>query len=213
MPEDTILNEGLFCEIHQQNAKWPCGFCGRPVCHDCHPVGLNYQVFHPQCAPHARQQMDQQEQNEKEVEAPSPGVKFFSWLIIIGAMVLFGLGLFLFIFSLLGQQVPLRAMLSSPVPLSIDSIPGGRTILTWLGALGLIFSGLGAVLGVGLLNCAAAARKILLVLAWLDVVMSGLIWLGIAIVGHGVWTIPVVAGVIIWFFNRPRVKKQFEQVL
>ncbi len=213
MPEEAPSKETLFCAIHHQSAQWQCGLCGQPICHDCHPVGLNYQVFHPQCAPQAREKMDIQDQQRKEVDAPSPGVKFFSWLIIIGAMVLFGVGLFLLIFSMIGQQVPLRAMMSGPVAPSIDSIPGGRTLLTWLGGLGLIFSGIGLVLGIGLLNCVAAARKTLLVLAWLDVVLSAVVWLVIAIVGRGVWTIPLLAGVIIWYFTRPKVKKQFEQVL
>lgn len=205
--------QDYYCSLHNQPAKWQCGICGRPVCQACEPRGFNYQVYHPACIAKARDNLDYQQQARAEVEAPSLGVKLFAWIMMVGGMLLFGLALFFLIFSLVGQQVPIRALMTGTVAPSLDSIPGARSGLMWLGTIGLVLSVLIGILGIGLLNCVAAARRVLLVMAWIDILAASLAWVVIGLIGQGWWTIPIVSGLAVWFFSKRKVKQQFEQVL
>lgn len=213
MSEEQSRPETFYCEAHQQTAKWVCGVCGKPVCKMCRPRGFNYQVYHPACVDKARAKVDQHDSYSKEVEAPSIGVKLFAWLYTIGGMMLLGLGLFFIIFSITGEQVPIRAMFTTAVSPTIDSIPGARSALTWLGVISLVLSVVMIIIGIGLLNCVAAIRRVLLVLCWLDITISTGAWIVIAFTGKGFWMIPIISIASIWFFSQRKVQQQFEQVL
>ena len=114
--------------------------------------------------------------------------------------------------SLFGKSLPIRSLITGPLP-GIDNIPGGRTTLNWAGGISAFFSLVWIIVGIGLLNCAAAARRIVLVIAWLQIILPVRAWLVILVIGHGFWDIPVIAIWLVWFLSRREVKQQFEQVL
>ena len=200
------------CPIHSQPAKWHCGVCGRPVCSACAPVGLDHQVFHPDCVKQARERMEQGDKNRAEVEAPSRGVRLVAWAFIIAGILLVGTALFFLGMSLFGKSLPIRGLITGPLP-GIDNIPGGRTTLNWAGGISAFLGLIWTIIGIGLINCATAARRAVLVMAWLEIILAVLVWLVILIAGHGFWDIPVIAIGLIWFLSRRGVRKQFEQVL
>ncbi|MEW6516641.1 MAG: hypothetical protein AB1439_07060 [candidate division FCPU426 bacterium] len=203
----------LQCTEHNQPGKWKCGVCGQPVCGECNPVAFSYQVFHPRCLPEAHRRQEQSEVLKREPEAPSAGLKTVAWSFMVAGIVLFGVALFLFGISLFSQAVPIRAIIAGTVAPSLDSIPGSRMLLNWTGAVCLAISAGVFILGVGLLNCVAASRRLVLFLAWLEVLAAGLGWLVVLGLGHGFWDIPVIGLLLIVFFSRPSVKRQFEKVL
>ncbi|MBN1595095.1 hypothetical protein JW933_04125 [candidate division FCPU426 bacterium] len=174
---------------------------------------MNYQVYHPACVETARQRLEKQENKKGEIDAPSTGLRIISWGLISLGIVVFGLALFLVGISLFSKSIPIRALMTASVPEGFDSIPGGRTFLNWMGGISLIASVLMTVLGVGLLNCVAAARYAVLSFAWLEIVLAALGWLVVWWTGAGFWDVPVMGGFLIWYFLRPQVRMQFKQVL
>ncbi len=156
--------------------------------------------------------MEQAAQNRGEVEAPSRGVRLVAWAFIIAGILLVGTALFLLGMSLFGKSLPVRSLITGPLP-GIDNIPGGRTALNWAGGISVFAGLIWTIIGIGLLNCAAAARRAVLVIAWLEIVLAVPAWLVILLVGRGFWDIPVIAIGLVWFLSRRGVKQQFKQVL
>ncbi|MCD4813264.1 B-box zinc finger protein [bacterium] len=211
--EPSADPEKSICPVHQEPAKWHCGHCGAPLCKSCKPIALHYQVFHRECVEKARDQIEEQAQAKDEIDAPSWGVKAISWSIFALGVIFFGLALFLGGLALFGKSIPIRSLMTSTVPASLDAIPGSRNILNWTGILAGL-AGIGAVgIGIGLLNCVRAARYILLTVCWLEVVVALLGWMAVLLLGGGFWDIPVFALFLIWFFMRKPVRRQFEKVL
>lgn len=212
-PDSTPIPSGAaICPVHQREAKWQCGVCGLPVCSYCRPAALHYHVFHPQCIAAARDRKKIQEQQQAALEAPSAGVRALAWTFLVTAILLFGTALLLLGFALFSQTIPLRSLVTGTAA-GLETIPGGRTALHWLSAGSLAASALLLVLGVGLLNCASAARKTVLFLAWLEAVLAVLGWVVVAVTGTGFSDVPVLALFLIWFFSRRSVKRQFQQIL
>jgi hypothetical protein len=205
--------QDLHCAEHNQPGQWRCGVCSQLVCRECKPVAYNYQVFHPRCLPEAHRKQEQGETLKQEVEAPSPGLRAVAWSFMIGGMVLFGLALLVFGIALFSKAMPIRAILAGTVAPSLDSIPGSRTLLNWLGVISLALSVGVFLLGVGLLNCVAASRRVILLLAWMEVVAGALGWMVVLALGQGIWDVPVVGACLIVFFSRRSIKRQFEKVL
>lgn len=207
------IPENLQCAEHNRTGKWKCGVCGQPVCSECKPVAFNYQVFHSRCISEAHRRQERGEQLKQEAEAPSPGLRFVAWSFMVGGMLLFGLALLFFGLSLFSHSMPIRAIMAGTVAPSLDSIPGSRTVLNWMGAISLGLSAGVFLLGVGLLNCVAASRQIVLFLAWTEVIVAALVWTVVFMMGEGFWDVPVLGAFLIVFFSRRGVKRQFEKVL
>lgn len=206
-------SQSLQCAEHSQPGKWTCGVCGQPVCRECKPAAFSYQVFHPRCLPEAHRRRERGEILQKEADAPSPGLRFVAWSFIVGGMLLFGLALLFFGIALFSHSMPIRAIMAGTVAPNLDSIPGSRTLLNWLGGISLMLSAGIFLLGVGLLNCVAASRRVVLFLAWAEVVAGVLGWMVVLLMGEGLWEVPVAGVCLILFFSRPSVKRQFEKVL
>lgn len=197
------------CGEHGQTAKWSCGICGQPLCTDCRPVAYNYQVFHPACLEAGRKRQESKSRDKKP-DAPSGGVRFVAWVFLVMAIVLFGCGLLLLGVSFFSQHyVPLASWAEGTWPV-LDEIPGSRSVLGWAGALALLTAGVQAALGIGLLNCIMAARRVILLFSWLEVVFAAAAWLVIWVSGKGLWDIPVAGVALIIFFSRKKVKQQFQ---
>lgn len=204
----------IHCAEHQQEAKWHCGWCGKPLCKDCQPIALNYQVFHPHCVDQARNKLETEDNTRKrDIEMPSMGLKIISWGFIVTGMLLFGLALLVLGLSLFSRTLPIRALLTVPVPPSLDSIPGIRSILNWLAVISMVLAASVTVLGVGLLNCVIVARRVVLVFSWLEIVVAMLGWMIVLLLGRGFWDVPLLAVFFIWYFTRQDIKRQFEKVL
>ena len=201
------------CLEHKTNAKWVCGVCGKPICKDCKPIALNFQVYHRECVDTARKKLEKKAEDQSEIEAPSLGLKIIAWCFFVGGVFLFGLALFMLGLSLFSKAVPIRAMMTNAIPVSLDSIPGSRMFLNWFGGFIVLISMGISIMGMGLLNCVAAARYAVLTLAWLEIILAALGWLVVLLIGGGFWDIPVLGGFLVWYFLRSDVRKQFEKVL
>jgi len=212
-PENTSPSESAQCLEHNESARWYCGVCGKPICRACKPIALNYQVYHRSCMDQAREYINNQEAIREEVEAPSLGLKIIAWSFIILGIILFGMALFLFGLALFSHSIPVRVFMSGTVPVSLDSVPGSRTVLNWVGGFSVIISIIVTIIGVGLLNCVAAVRYLILTLAWLEIVVAICGWLVVLLVGKGFWDIPVLGIFFVWYFSQKKVRRQFEKVL
>lgn len=202
------------CPEHAQEAKWHCGECGKPICKACQPIALNYQVFHRGCVDQARNKLEKQDHVRKhDIESPSLSLKIISWGFIVAGLLLFGLALLALGLSLFSRTLPIRALLSVPVPPSLDSIPGIRTLFNWLAGVSMLFSVGITILGAALLNCVAVARRVVLVFSWLEIGVAVLAWMIVLLLGSGFWEVPLLAIFFIWYFTRKNVKRQFEKVL
>lgn len=197
------------CPTHGQPAKWLCPVCGQPVCSACKPVGWNYRVYHVGCLAAARNQVEHREEAARPVDGPSLGVRLSGYYLVVKAIVFLALFLLLEGLALFGKSVPLRAVMTTPIPMGLDAIPGGRSFVVWMGVFSLGFAVLWFVLGIGLLNCLRMARLLVLWIAGIDILLAGLVWLVILASGEGLWTVPVVSLVFLVYFLRPGVKSQF----
>lgn len=202
------------CPEHGQSAKWHCGWCGKPLCKACQPIALNYQVFHPRCVDQARNMLETEDNaRQRDIETPSLGLKIISWGFIVIGMLFFGLALLVLGLSLFSRTLPIRALLTGTVAPSLDSIPGIRAAFNWLAVISMVLAAGVTLLGVGLLNCVAVARRVVLVFSWLEIVAAILGWMIVLLLGQGFWDVPLLAVFFIWYFTRPDVKRQFEKVL
>jgi hypothetical protein len=199
------------CTEHQQSVKWHCAICHKPLCSACQPVGYAHQVYHGECL--NRQQTQPAKQRSAplaKVDAPSTGVRVAAWLFIISAIVWLGIGLLAAGVALISQHyVPLAATIGNPLVV-LDDIPGSRGLVGWIALLGLLGAVVQIWIGLGLLNCIAAARRAVLFFAWLEVLAALLGWTIVAVAQQGFWDIPVPALCLIIFFSRKDVKKQFQ---
>jgi hypothetical protein len=201
------------CLEHNTRAKWECGHCGKPICKTCKPIALNFQVYHRDCVEKARRILEKRADDQNEIEAPSLGLKILAWCFFIGGVLILGLALFLLGLSLFSKAVPIRALMTSTLPTSLDSIPGSRILLNWIGGFSVLMGVVISMIGMGLLNCVAAARYAVLTLAWLEIVLAAFGWLVVLLLGDGFWDIPILGSFLVWYFMRRSVRKQFEKVL
>ena len=197
------------CPEHSLSAKWVCGTCGKPVCSGCKPVAYDYRVFHPACLELASAR-EEKKAVRPPAEAPSAGVRFLAWLFMILAIAVFGFSLLLVGVGILSRSaMPMGAWIGNTMP-TIDDIPGGRTALIWMGVLVALAAVVQGFIGVGLLNCVQAARRAVLVIAWIEILAAIAGWIVVLAAGQGFWDVPVFAVGLIVFFSRKSVKRQFE---
>jgi hypothetical protein len=197
------------CPEHGQPVKWHCGLCGKPICPACQPIGWNFQVYHKPCLPKAQRAEEEKEKASHPLDAPTLGVRFSAWYLVVKGLIFFSIFLLLIGLALFSQSLPMRALMTTPLAAGLDTVPGGRMFLAWGGAACLVFSLVWFILGIGLLNCLALARNLLLVISWLDVILAGLVWLVILFSGHGLWLVPVSSILFLGYFLRKDVKSQF----
>jgi hypothetical protein len=145
------------------------------------------------------------------VDSPSPGVKVIAWFFLAMAVVTFGLALLILGVTLFSRRsVPMMNWIGGVFP-TLDDIPGGRRFLGWFGFLTLAASGVEVFVGMGLLNCLQAARRMILIFSWIEVLVAGFGWFVVLALKSGFWDIPVLAVVFIYFFSRKDVRRQFER--
>ncbi len=198
------------CPEHQQPAKWTCGHCGRPVCSACGPVAFDYKVFHPKCIEKFRQEPKRDPRKVWVQDAPSTGVKVVAWTLLVSAVLWLGLSLLALGVTFFTQNyLPLSGITGNPLS-ALDEIPGGRTLVGWVGVLGLAGTVVQVLLGLGLLNCVPAARWVILIFSWTEIVVAVLGWLVVLVAQEGFWDIPIFALVLVAYFSRSDVKKQFQ---
>ena len=143
------------------------------------------------------------------VDAPSTGVRVLAWSFIVSAILWLGVGLLAAAVALVSRNyVPMAAASGNPLAV-LDEIPGSRGIIGWFAMGGLLGAVMQAWLGLGLLNCVPAARRVVLFFAWLEVVLAVLGWTVVLIAQQGFWDIPVIGVFLIVFFSRKDIKKQF----
>jgi hypothetical protein len=207
-PESTQLPQ---CPEHGLTVKWICNQCGKPICSDCKPVAFNYQVFHPNCLDVVNRKTEKKS-NKKNSGTPSPGVKAVAWFLLIMAVVLFGAALLLIGVAVFSRHyVPMLTWMSGSIS-TLDDIPGGRIFLGWMGFIAMAASVIHVFVGVGLLNCLQAARRTLLVVCWIEILLAGFGWMIVLMAGGGFWDVPAVAVFFVIYFSRPKVRRQFEHV-
>jgi hypothetical protein len=210
----TTLPEGqqvspVVCPKHERPGKWVCGKCGQPLCPECKPVAYDFKVFHPACLELASHQ-EEKKAARPPAEAPSPGVRFLAWFLMVLAVAVFGLALLLLGVGLFSRSaMPMGAWLGGNMP-TIDDVPGGRQALIWLGVLVAFAAAVQALIGVGLLNCVQAARRAVLFFSWLEILIALAGWIVVLATGQGFWDVPLVAVILIIYFSRQDVKRQFE---
>jgi hypothetical protein len=199
------------CPEHHQLSKWHCGHCHKPLCPACKPIAYHYRVFHKTCL-EAASHLEEKKSMPPPEDFPSAGVKLIAWFFLVLAVVTFGLGLLLLGVTLFSRRaVPMANWIGGAFP-SLDDIPGGRPMLGWLSVLALGASGLQVFIGVGLLNCAQVARRLILVFSWTEILIAGLGWL-VVLAGHkGFWDVPVLAFIFVIYFSRKAVRRQFEKI-
>ena len=88
---------------------------------------------------------------------------------------------------------------------------GGRTALIWVGFITVFLAVLQVFIGVGLLNCVQAARRTVLIFSWLEILVALAGWIVVLAAGQGFWDVPVFAVILIVYFSRRDVKRQFEK--
>jgi len=196
------------CSEHDRPAKWVCGKCGKPLCSACKPVAYDYRVFHSGCLELVSQQAEKKAVRST-AEAPSAGVRFLAWFFMVTAVAVFGLALLLLGVGLFSRgAMPMGALLGGTLP-TIDDVPGGRVALIWVSIFVALFAGAQVLIGVGLLNCVQAARRAVLVFAWIEVLLALVGWIVVLAAGQGFWDVPVLAVIVIIYFSRKDVKQQF----
>ena len=200
------------CPDHDQTAKWTCAVCGKPLCSNCKPVAYNYKIFHRDCIDKLNREPEKKRARPTAmaVDAPSTGVRVVAWTFIVSAILWLGFGLLATGVSLASRHyVPIAASLGNPLAV-LDEIPGSRGIVGWFAVIGLLGTVVQAWIGLGLLNCVPAARRTVLFLAWLEVVVAVPGWAVVLLAQQGFWDIPLIAVLLIIFFSRKDVKKQFQ---
>jgi hypothetical protein len=198
------------CPEHQQPVKWECAICHKPLCSACKPVAYDHQVFHTDCLNRRNSQPAKRTAGPRQaVDAPSTGVRVAAWVFIVSAVLWLGIGLLAAGVALISRHyIPLAASIGNPLVV-LDDIPGSRALIGWLAVLGLLGSVVQVWIGLGLLNCIPAARRAVLLVAWLEVVAAVLGWTVVLVAQQGFWDIPISAVCLILFFSRKDVKKQF----
>jgi hypothetical protein len=198
------------CPQHARLGQWLCGGCGQPLCPECQPIAYQNKVYHPVCLHHRREQIDKP--GKKAVsDGPSTGVNVIAWIYISLSVILVGLALIMLGLVLFSHQsVPMGAWLGG-ASAGLDDIPGGRTLVTWASVSLLIVAAGLFFLGIGLLNTSQAARRIILLFSWLEVLVAAFAWLVVAALGKGFWDIPIPAMFLIWFFSRKSIRQQFSK--
>lgn len=199
------------CPEHGRKPKWVCAVCGKPLCPACKPIAYQYKVFHRECI-EKYNQMPEKKRVPLPVatDAPSTGVRVVAWCFVVSAVFWLGIGLLASGVVLASLHfVPLNASLGNPLA-ALDEIPGSREILTWLAAAGLAGAAVQTWIGLGLLNCIPSARRVVLFFAWLQVLVAMLGWAVVLISQQGFWDIPLIAVILIVYFSRRDVKKQFQ---
>ncbi|NTV52941.1 MAG: hypothetical protein HGA76_08025 [Candidatus Firestonebacteria bacterium] len=207
-PENPI-NVPAVCAVHGHPGKWVCGKCSQSLCSDCKPVAYDFRVFHPACLELESRQAEKKA-SHRPLETPSVGVRFLAWFFMIAAVAVFGLALLLLGVGFLSRSaMPLGALIGGGLP-TIDDVPGGRTLLIWMGFLVALLAVLAVFIGVGLLNCLQAARRAILVFSWIEILLALIGWIVVLAAGRGFWDVPVFAVLMIVYFSRKDVKRQFE---
>lgn len=198
------------CPEHQRSAKWLCGQCGQPVCAACQPIAFDYKVFHPKCLEKLRQEPQRRSRQVWAGDAPSTGVKVVAWTFLVSAVLWLGLSLLALGVTFFAQHyLPLTGLTGGPMS-ALDEIPGGRALVGWVGVLGLAGASVLVLLGLGLLNCVPAARYVILIFSWAEIIVAVLGWLVVLLAQQGFWDIPIFALVLVAYFSRADVKKQFQ---
>jgi hypothetical protein len=173
-------------------------------------VAYDYKIFHPGCLELASRQAEKKAARP-QAEAPSAGVRFLAWLFMITAVAVFGLALLLLGVGFLSRgAMPMGAWLGGTLP-TLDDVPGGRTALIWVGFITVFLAVLQVFIGVGLLNCVQAARRTVLIFSWLEILVALAGWIVVLAAGQGFWDVPVFAVILIVYFSRRDVKRQFEK--